>query len=341
VVRSGDPIRGDVEQIRQAGQRAAGLTRQLLAFSRRQVLQPKVLSLNTVLTDLDGMVRRLAGAHVVVDTETDPALWYVLADPGQLEQVVINLVVNARDAMPDGGRITVTTANSIYLPDTPDRPAGVRPGAYVALGLSDTGVGMDPELQSRIFEPFFTTKEPGKGTGLGLSTVYGIVQQSGGHVGVRSAPGRGATFTVLLPRHVGAEAAPASRPDRRRLPGGTETLLLVDDEAAVRSSARRLLERNGYTVLEARHGGDALRIAEESERPIELVLTDLVMPEMGGRELVERLRTRRPALKVIFMSGYTEKAIAVDGVMPPHTGFVEKPFTVEQLMRRVREILDG
>jgi CheY-like chemotaxis protein len=243
--------------------------------------------------------------------------------------------------MPDGGRITITTANRIYLPDTPDRPAGVRPGAYVALGLSDTGVGMDPELLSRIFEPFFTTKEPGKGTGLGLSTVYGIVQQSGGHVGVRSAPGLGTTFTVLLPRHVGAEAIPPARPDRRRLPSGTETLLLVEDEAAVRSSARRLLERNGYTVLEARHGGDALRIAEESERPIDLVLTDLVMPEMGGRELVERLRAHRPALKVVFMSGYTEKAIAVDGVMPPHTGFVEKPFTVEQLMRRVREILDG
>jgi PAS domain S-box-containing protein len=340
-VRSGDPIRGDVEQIRQAGQRAAGLTRQLLAFSRRQVLQPKVLSLNSVLADLDGMVRRLAGADVVVETEIDPGLWYVLADPGQLEQVVINLVVNARDAMPDGGRIAVTTANRILLPDTPDRPAGVRPGAYVALALSDTGVGMDPELQSRIFEPFFTTKEPGKGTGLGLSTVYGIVQQSGGHVGVRSAPGRGATFTVLLPRHAGADTAPAARPDRRRLPGGTETLLLVEDEAAVRSSARRLLERNGYTVLEARHGGDALRIADESERPIDLVLTDLVMPEMGGRELVERLRAHRPALKVVFMSGYTEKAIAVDGVMPPHTGFVEKPFTVEQLMRRVREILDA
>jgi PAS domain S-box-containing protein len=340
-VRTGDPIRGDVEQIRQAGQRAAGLTRQLLAFSRRQVLQPKVISLNTVLSELDGMVRRLAGADVVVETELDAGLWYVLADPGQLEQVVINLVVNARDAMPDGGRITVATANRIYLPDTAERPAGVRPGAYVTLSLSDTGIGMDPELQSRIFEPFFTTKEPGKGTGLGLSTVYGIVQQSGGHLAVRSAAGEGATFTVMLPRHTGADATVKPRIDRRRLPGGTETLLLVEDEAAVRSSARRLLERNGYTVLEARHGGDALRIAEESERPIDLVLTDLVMPEMGGRELVERLRAHRPGLKVVFMSGYTEKAIAVDGVMPAHTGFVEKPFTVEQLMRRVREILDG
>jgi two-component system cell cycle sensor histidine kinase/response regulator CckA len=206
--------------------------------------------------------------------------------------------------------------------------------------VRDTGVGIDPAQHARIFEPFFTTKEPGKGTGLGLSTVYGIVQQSGGHVTVESAPGEGATFTVLLPRHLGGEPATASKVDRRRLPGGTETLLLVEDEAAVRSSARRLLERQGYTVLEARHGGDALRIVEESGRQIDLVVTDLVMPEMGGKELAERLRAHRPGLKVLFMSGYTEKAIAAGGIMPPNTGFVEKPFTVEQLMRRLREILD-
>ena len=201
-------------------------------------------------------------------------------------------------------------------------------------------MGIDPANHARIFEPFFTTKEPGKGTGLGLSTVYGIVQQSGGHVIVDSALGRGSTFTILLPRHLGGEPSAASKADRRRLPGGTETLLLVEDEAAVRSSARRLLERQGYTVLEARHGADALRIVEESGRQIDLVVTDLVMPEMGGKELAERLRTHRPALKVLFMSGYTEKAIAAGGVMPPNTGFVEKPFTVEQLMRRLREILD-
>ena len=253
----------------------------------------------------------------------------------------MNLVVNARDAIAGVGTVTIETADVVLDAGYADKHHGVKPGPHVVLTVSDTGTGMDASTQARIFEPFFTTKEPGKGTGLGLSTVYGIVQQSGGHVGVRSAPGRGATFTVLLPRHAGADTTPAVRPDRRRLPGGTETLLLVEDEAAVRSSARRLLERNGYTVLEARHGGDALRIADESERPIDLVLTDLVMPEMGGRELVERLRAHRPALKVVFMSGYTEKAIAVDGVMPPHTGFVEKPFTVEQLMRRVREILDA
>jgi PAS domain S-box-containing protein len=339
-VRQGDPIRADVEQIRQAGQRAAGLTRQLLAFSRRQVLQPKVLSLNTVVAETDGMLRRLIGADIVLEMSYDPGLWYALADPGQIEQVLMNLVVNARDAMPQGGRLTVSTSNREYTADSSTRPNGVRVGSYVALEVRDTGVGIEPANHARIFEPFFTTKDPGKGTGLGLSTVYGIVQQSGGHITVDSAPGRGATFTVFLPRHIGSEPAAVSKVDRRRLPGGTETLLLVEDEAAVRSSARRLLERQGYQVLEARHGADALRIVEESGRPIDLVVTDLVMPEMGGKELAERLRAHRPGLKVLFMSGYTEKAIAAGGVMPPNTGFVEKPFTVEQLMRRLREILD-
>jgi PAS domain S-box-containing protein len=339
-VRQGDPIRADVEQIRQAGQRAAGLTRQLLAFSRRQVLQPKVLSLNAVVEGTESMLRRLVGADIELELGSDAGLWYVLADPNQIEQVLVNLVVNARDAMPHGGRIIVRTANRNLKADSPGRPNGVRPGSYVALEVCDSGVGIDPALHARIFEPFFTTKEPGKGTGLGLSTVYGIVQQSGGHVTVDSAPGRGSTFTVLLPRHLGGEPTSPSKVDRRRLPGGTETLLLVEDEAAVRSSARRLLERQGYSVLEARHGADALRIVEESGRPIDLVVTDLVMPEMGGKELAERLRAHRPGLKVLFMSGYTEKAFAAGGVMPPNTGFVEKPFTVEQLMRRLREILD-
>ena len=337
----GEPIRADVEQIRQAGLRAASLTRQLLAFSRRQVLQPRVLSLNSTVAELDGMLCRLLGAEVLLETEFDPALWHVLADPGQIEQVLMNLAVNARDAMPAGGRLRIGTANR-RVTAAEDRPVGLRPGAYVTIVVADTGVGMDPDTMARIFEPFFTTKEPGKGTGLGLSTVYGIVQQSGGTVSVESAPGQGSTFTVYLPRYEGSGVALPARPDRRALPGGRETLLLVEDEAAVRSSARRLLERYGYTVLEARHGGDALRIVEEGiAGAVDLVLTDLVMPEMGGRELVERLRTRRPSLKVLFMSGYTEKAITDDGVMPPHTGFVEKPFTVEQLLRRLRELLDG
>ena len=340
-LRGSDPIRGDVEQIRHAGLRAAALTRQLLAFSRRQVLQPRVLSLNATIAEIDGMLRRLLGADVTLETELDPGLWYVMADPGQIEQVLVNLVVNARDAMPQGGRVRITTANHRYPAAGEQRPNGVRPGHYVTVAVADTGTGMDLQTQARIFEPFFTTKEQGKGTGLGLSTVYGIVQQSGGHVTVDSTPGHGATFTVYLPRHEGGSAAPVAGLDRRTLPGGRETLLLVEDEAAVRSSARRLLERYGYTVLEARHGADALRIAEEMGTEVDLVLTDLVMPEMGGRELVERLRARRPTLKVLYMSGYTEKAIASGGVMPSHTGFVEKPFTVEQLLRRLREILDS
>jgi two-component system cell cycle sensor histidine kinase/response regulator CckA len=341
-LREGDPLRGDLEQIRHAGQRAAGLTRQLLAFSRRQVLQPRVLSLNATVIELDAMLHRLLGADVVYETELDPGLWYVLADPGQLEQVLVNLVVNARDAMPDGGRLTIVTANR-QLDATDDaRGNGVRPGGYVTLSVRDTGTGMDVPTQARIFDPFFTTKEAGKGTGLGLSTVYGIVEQSGGHIAVESAPGQGATFTIFLPRHeAGPGAAVSGQSDRRGLPTGNETLLLVEDEAAVRSSARRLLERHGYEVVEARHGRDALRILDEGGRKIDLVITDLVMPEMGGREMVERVRAHHPAMKVLFMSGYSERAVTSDGTMPPATGFVEKPFTVEQLIRRTREILDG
>jgi PAS domain S-box-containing protein len=336
-----DPIRADVEQIRHAGQRAAALTRQLLAFSRRQVLQPRVLSLNGVVSELEATLRRLLGPEVVLETQLDPELWYVLADPGQLEQVLVNLVLNARDAMPGGGRVTIRTANLQLEAADAARANGVRPGAYVTLSVRDTGEGMDVPTQARIFEPFFTTRAGGRSSGLGLSTVYGIVEQSGGHIAVESAPGQGATFTVGLPRHDGVGGLAPGHADRRSLPGGTETLLLVEDEAAVRSSARRLLERHGYRVVEARHGADALRIAEAGTPKIDLVITDLVMPEMGGRELVERLRARNPGLKVLYMSGYSERAVSVDGMLPPGTGFVEKPFTVEQLTRRTREILDG
>jgi PAS domain S-box-containing protein len=341
-LRDGDPLRGDLEQIRHAGQRAAGLTRQLLAFSRRQVLQPRVLSLNATVTEMEAMLRRLLGADVAFETELDPGLWYVMADPGQLEQTLVNLVVNAGDAMPNGGSLTITTANRQLEATDDARGNGVRPGGYVTLAVRDTGIGMDVPTQARIFDPFFTTKEAGKGTGLGLSTVYGIVEQSGGHIAVVSAPGQGATFTIFLPRH---EASPGTaapgQADRRGLPTGNETLLLVEDEAAVRSSARRLLERHGYEVVEARHGREALRILDEGGRRIDLVITDLVMPEMGGREMVERVRAHHPAMKVLFMSGYSERAVTSDGTMPPGTGFVEKPFTVEQLIRRTREILDG
>ena len=340
VLRPGDPLRGDLEQIRHAGERAAALTRQLLAFSRRQVLQPRVLSLNASVTELVSMLRRVLGAEVSLETELEPELGHVLADPGQLEQVLVNLVMNARDAMPHGGRLTIATGN-LQLNATDDaRGNGVRPGPYVTLSVTDSGVGMDVPTQARIFDPFFTTKESGTGTGLGLSTVYGIVEQSGGHIAVESAPAQGSTFTIFLPRHAGPAPVTPDQADRRSLPVGNETLLLVEDEAAVRTSARRLLEQHGYTVIEARHGAEALRIMEDG-RQVDLVLTDIVMPEMGGRELVERLRARHPAMKVLFMSGYSERAVTQDGIMPPGTGFVEKPFTLEQLTRRTREILDS
>ena len=339
-LRSSDPLRADVEQIRDAGQRAAGLTRQLLAFSRRQLLHPRVVSLNTTVTDLEPMLQRLLGAGVTLETDLDPDLGKVLADPAQLEQALVNLVLNAREAMPEGGLLRITTSNLEPDPTAWQLENGTQPEAYVCITISDTGVGMDEVTQSRIFEPFFTTKRTASGRGLGLATVYGIVEQSGGQIGVESAPGQGTTFTIYLPRYWGPEAAVGTT--EQRLPQvGTETLLLVEDEAAVRASVRRLLEWHGYTVLEARNGEDALRVYDANENGIDLVLTDLVMPEMGGHELIERLRARDPDLRVLFMSGYTERAFTSNGSMPPGTGFVEKPFTVETLMRRLREVLDG
>jgi two-component system cell cycle sensor histidine kinase/response regulator CckA len=339
-LRPNDPIRADVEQIRDAGQRAAGLTRQLLAFSRRQLLQPRVVSLNQTVIDLEPMLQRLLGNDVTLESRLDPELGNVLVDPAQVEQVLVNLVLNAREAMGGGGQLTLTTAN-VELDPVPGQPGdGSQPGAYVTITVSDTGVGMDEPTQSRIFEPFFTTKHAASGRGLGLSTVYGIVDQSGGQITVQSAPGQGTSFTIYLPRYWGPE--PAVGTVEQRMPQvGRETLLLVEDEAAVRASVRRLLEWHGYTVLEARDGEDALRIYEANPGGIDLVLTDIIMPVMGGPELIERLRALRPGLRVLFMSGYAERAFANNGAMPPGTGFVEKPFTVETLMRRLREVLDA
>jgi two-component system, cell cycle sensor histidine kinase and response regulator CckA len=322
-LRPSDPLREDVEQIRDAAQRAAGLTRQLLAFSRRQ------LSLNLTVTELEPMFRRLLGPEVTLETHLDPDLGNIVVDPGQLEQVLLNLILNARDAMRAGGQVSLSTMN-----------AELNGEAYVAIRVSDTGVGMEEEIQPRIFEPFFTTKHTGAGRGLGLSTVYGIVEQSGGRISVESVPGQGATFTIYFPRHWGVE--PAIGTATQQMPQvGTETLLLVEDEAAVRSSVRRLLEWHGYTVLEARNGAEALRVYEAHSEDIDLVLTDVVMPEMGGHELIERLRQRHPELRVLFMSGYAERALTHDGSVPSGTGYLEKPFTVETLMRRLREVLDA
>jgi len=336
-----DPLRAHVSEIRIAGDRAASLTRQLLAFSRQQVLAPQVLDLNAVVANMDKMLRRLIGEHIDLVTVCEKRLWHVKADPGQLEQVIMNLAVNARDAMPKGGKLTLETAN-VELDGAYARAhVAVKPGRYIMLAVSDTGCGMDSETQSHLFEPFFTTKERGKGTGLGLSTVYGIVKQSGGNVWVYSELGRGATFKVYLPqvdepleepRPVEARAVPAR---------ATETVLVVEDEVSVRSLVRGVLESRGYRVLEACHGADALSISDQHGGPIHLLLTDVVMPEMSGRDLASRVMPRRPEIRVLYMSGYTDDAIIHNGVLDAGTAFLQKPFTPDALARKVREVLDG
>ncbi len=339
-----DPRRADVEQIRKATDRAATLTKQLLAFGRRQVLQPRVLDLNAVVADMEKMLRRLIGEDIELVTVPGPGLWRVKADPGQLEQVLMNLAVNARDAMPHGGRLIIETANVELDEAYARRHVAVRPGPYVLLAVSDTGCGMDAETLGHVFEPFFTTKEPGKGTGLGLATVYGIVKQSGGNIWVYSEPGRGTTFKIYLPRvdapleAAGAAAAAASAAGPA---GGRETLLLVEDDDGVRVLAREVLRRKGYRVLEARDGREALRRSETHDGPIALVVTDLVMPGLGGREVFARLAVRRPDLRVLYTSGYTDAAIFRQSVFEPGTAFISKPFTPDALARRVREVLDA
>ena len=335
-----DRRRDDIAEIRKAAERAAGLTRQLLAFSRQQVMQVRVLDLNDVVADTQNMLGRLLGEDIALVTHLDPALGAVKADPGQLEQVIMNLAVNARDAMPGGGKLTIETANA-ELDDSYVRehfPA--RPGSYVMLAVSDTGTGMSDEVQSHLFEPFFTTKEKGKGTGLGLATVYGIVKQSGGYIWVYTEPGHGTTFKIYLPRVAGAPAQRASGPKASPVGAGTETVLLAEDEAAVRAVARHALERQGYTVLEASSGEAALDLAERHSGRIHLLLTDVIMPGMNGRALALRLSELRPDLRVVYMSGYTEEAITRHGVLEPGLTYVQKPFTPEGLARKVREVLD-
>jgi two-component system cell cycle sensor histidine kinase/response regulator CckA len=335
-----DPVRPDIELMEQTADRAADLTRQLLAFSRKQVLQPVVLDLNAVVANLAGMLRRLIGEDIALATALDQALGLVKADPGQIEQIVMNLVANARDAMSAGGRLTLETANAeldaVYVRHHVD----VHPGSHVMLAVSDTGVGMTPETQAQIFEPFFTTKGPGLGTGLGLATVYGIVKQSGGHIWVYSEPGRGTTFKIYLPRVEGAVHTPAARPGLPEPTRGHETILLVEDELAVRDLARDVLCAQGYTVLEAPHGREALLISELHSGPIHLLLTDVVMPEMSGRDLANRLAPLRPTMPVIYMSGYTDTAVVHHGVLDPGTTFLQKPFTPDALARKIRQVLD-
>jgi two-component system cell cycle sensor histidine kinase/response regulator CckA len=339
-IAADSPFRPDLEEVRRAGARAAELTGQLLAFSRQQVLQPRVLDLNEVLGGMERLLPRLLGEHIEIAFRKGAALRLVKADPSQLDQVLMNLVINARDAMPDGGKLTIETS-SVDLDDHYVREhLDARPGPHVMLAVSDTGVGMDKATMARVFEPFFTTKETGRGTGLGLSTVFGIVKQSGGTVWVYSEPGQGTTFKVYLPAVTGAADAP-----RPALPTGDlrghETVLLVEDEEQVRVLASHLLRRLGYTVLEARRAGEAITLASEHRGEIDLLLTDVIMPEMGGRLLAERVLAERPDIRVLFMSGYTDDAIVHHGVLDAGMAFLQKPLTPDSLARRVREVLSG
>jgi PAS domain S-box-containing protein len=335
-VSAGDPLHAELEIIEKASNQAANLTRQLLAFSRKQPLAPRVLDLNTVLAGIEPMLRRLIAEDIelVVAPGANPAT--VKADPGQLEQVILNLAVNARDAMPQGGRLTLATANADL-----ERSSDVPTDAHVVLTVSDTGVGMEAETRAHIFEPFFTTKETGTGTGLGLATVYGIVQQHGGSITVESVPRQGTTFRIYLPR--ATETATPAEPAlvAARAGQGSETVLLVEDDAAVRALTRAILDQNGYTVLEAGSGGEALEIGTRHVAPIHLLLTDVVMPKLSGVELADRLTSKRPDMKVLCMSGYTDEAVALHDVRARGMAFIEKPFTPASLARKVREVLDS
>jgi len=336
------PGRGRVEQILKATDRAAGLTRQLLAFSRKQVLEPRLLDLNAVLADIEKMLRRLIGEHIQLVTVFEDGLWRTMADPGQIEQVIVNLAVNARDAMPGGGKLILETRNEELDEAYAHSHAGARPGPHVMLAVSDTGHGMDSETLTHAFEPFFTTKEQGKGTGLGLATVYGIVRQSGGHVNVYSEPGRGSTFKVYLPQAEGNAEVAASVPlSVTATTGGSETILLAEDEEALRAMIQEILETAGYTVLGAARPDEVLTVARSHAGAVQLLLTDVVMPGMSGRELATQLQAVQPGARVLYMSGYTNEAINHHDVLEAGAAFLQKPFTYDSLLRKVREALDA
>jgi two-component system cell cycle sensor histidine kinase/response regulator CckA len=336
-----DPTRDNLEEVKKAGDRATALTRQLLAFSRKQVLQPEVLNLDAVVTEMEKMLRRVIGENIDLRAVLEPKLGSVKADPGQIEQIIMNLVVNARDSMPAGGKVTIETDNVYLDEDYAKNHVEAQPGHYVMLAVSDTGTGMDEETQARIFEPFFTTKELGKGTGLGLSTIYGIVKQSGGNIWVYSEVGQGTTFKIYLPR-VDEEA---QQYKRAVITGqelhGAETILLVEDEEMVRKLAHQILANRGYLVLEAANGASAVLLCESHHGPIDLLLTDVIMPEMSGRELSERLHLLRPEMQVLFMSGYTDDAIVHHGVLEEGANFIQKPFAPEALAMKVRKVLES
>jgi signal transduction histidine kinase/CheY-like chemotaxis protein len=334
-----DPRHADAQEIKIAAERAAALTRQLLAFSRRQVLEPTVIDLNSAVAGLEKMIRRLIGEDVDFSVEPGESLGSVRVDMGQLEQVIMNLVVNARDAMPTGGKLSIETSN-VELDDYAAGYISAQPGSYVMIAVSDTGSGMSAETRQRIFEPFFTTKELGKGTGLGLSTCYGIVKQSGGYIWVYSEVGRGTVFKIYLPR---VDACPDRAPKQAGTldVSGSETVLLVEDDDRVRAAVSRMLEPRGYHVLVARNGTEAIDIVERHQGLIHLVLSDVVMPNTSGPEVVERVRARSTEVRALFMSGYTDHAVLRNGALQGGTNFIQKPFAPETLAKKVREVLDA
>lgn len=335
-----DPLHSCVEEVLKAASRATSLTNQLLAFSRRQVIQPKVLDLNALVANMDRMLRRVIGEHIELETVLSPGLGSVRADAGQLEQVIINLAVNARDAMSEGGKLSIRTGN-VEVARSSRLHADVRPGSYVRLTVADTGKGMDAEIMVHLFEPFYTSKETGKGTGLGLSTVYGIVKQSGGEVVVESKPGRGATFTIYLPRITEPALTAPSPGAEPAVRSGTETILLVEDELGVRQLVCEMLQRLGYQILQASGGAEALRLFEQHQGSIDLLITDVIMPQMSGRELAQRLKVLQPSLKVLYISGYTDDMLAHHGVLESNVFLLQKPFAPDELAKKLREVLDA
>ncbi|HET6148808.1 MAG TPA: response regulator [Polyangia bacterium] len=337
-----DPLHERMVDVRDAALRAADLTRQLLAFSRQQVLQPRNVALNQILSGIEKMLRRLIGEDIELASIPASRADKVFVDPGQIEQVIMNLALNARDAMPDGGKLTIETADVVLDEASAGEHVGMTAGPCVMLAVTDTGTGMDQATQARIFEPFFTTKEIGKGTGLGLATVFGIVRQSGGTIWVYSELGKGTCFKLYLPRSSRGLSDDLTAPTlAENVLRGTETILLVEDEEGVRKVALTILRRHGYRVLEAQNGGEAILIAEQHAGDIHLLLTDVVMPRMGGNQLAERLRRLRSGLRVLFMSGYTDRAIVHHGFLEPGLAFLQKPITPESLLRKVREVLDA
>jgi len=339
-LKESDPLLPKVQAIQQAADRATTLTRQLLAFSRKQLLELKVVDVNAIVADMERLLRPLIGENIDLTTRLSPNLGHTRADAGQLEQVIMNLVVNAKDAMPTGGRIVIQTSEE-ELDAVRREHSLIQPGSYILLSVSDTGAGMDKETQSRIFEPFFTTKEKGKGTGLGLSTVYGIVKQSGGYIFAHSESGAGTTFRIYLPKVLDLAGQPGVAKQPQVATGGSETVLLVEDEESVRELVRETLKSKGYSVMEAPDGIQGMKVAESFDGKIDILITDVAMPGMSGHELAKRVAASRPGIKILFLSGYTEDAIIHEGVLDPGTAFLQKPFTLQALARKVREVLHG